>query len=48
MLSPSPLGHMQVWPGACHFPDLFHQRGRDFLTRQLAQHHDMVPWDGIW
>ena len=39
---------LQVWPGACHFPDLFNPRARDFFARQLKAHHGLVPWDGIW
>ncbi|KAL4423393.1 hypothetical protein ABPG77_004324 [Micractinium sp. CCAP 211/92] len=37
-----------VWPGACHFPDFFLPRAQRFFTRQLANHRQMVPWDGIW
>lgn len=40
--------HSQVWPGACHFPDFFLPRAQRFFTRQLANHRQMVPWDGIW
>lgn len=44
-LAPGPL---QVWAGATHFPDFFLPRARDYFTRLLHQHRELVPWDGIW
>lgn len=37
-----------MWAGATHFPDFFLPRARDYFTRLLREHRDLVPWDGIW
>lgn len=37
-----------VWPGASHWPDFLDPRSQAFFTRQLQQHHGLVPWDAIW
>ena len=44
----APALQAQVWPGPCHFPDFFSEKGAEFFRRQLAAHFALVPWDGIW
>jgi alpha-glucosidase (family GH31 glycosyl hydrolase) len=44
----SPYYLAQVWPGACHFPDMMHPRGKQFISQQLQLFYDMVPYSGLW
>ncbi|KAL6777600.1 AGL1 [Auxenochlorella protothecoides x Auxenochlorella symbiontica] len=37
-----------VWPGPCHFLDYLLPRTAAYWEEELAAHHNILPWDGIW
>lgn len=39
---------LQLWPGEVAYPDFTHPKAEEFWTRQLAQFHKIVPFDGLW
>ncbi|KAK5714382.1 hypothetical protein LTR17_017163 [Elasticomyces elasticus] len=38
----------EVWPGYTVFPDWQTENASSWWTRSMQQHHDQIPWDGIW
>ena len=37
-----------VWPGYTVFPDWHTGQSVPWWTDHIMQHHDKIPWDGIW
>lgn len=38
----------QVWPGPVHFPDFLHPNVDSFWTKEIADFHQTIPFDGLW